>query len=64
MYAFNSRDDGLSYDAILGALQKANPTETTRSLRNQAKLIAGRALEMPSEDRYDFVNRKVWEKTI
>ncbi len=61
MNTYNAREDGLSYDAILSALAAQNPEETTRTIRNRAKFIAERALEMPSEHRYDFVNRKVWE---
>jgi hypothetical protein len=93
MKPFNSRVDGLSYEAILNALAakaKAardvaagqswafpehrtmaeadrDPTtlhlggDLTRSVRNRARFIAERALELPHEDRYDFVNRKIWE---
>lgn len=77
MKPFNSRVDGLSYDAILnalvakalenGAIRKTDdPTnpglggDQTMIIRGRARFIAERALEMPYEDRYDFVNHKVW----
>lgn len=61
MVTYDARKNGVSYDAILNALAAQSPTQTIRTLRNRAKFIAERALEMPSRDRVDFVNRKVWE---
>jgi len=62
----------MSYDAILAALAAKLPPgsvvdgelhaggDLTRTIRNRASFIAERALELPYEDRHDFVDRKVW----
>lgn len=75
MTTFSSRVEGLTYASILGGLVRTAckvdaPADLntlslggnlTRIARNRARFIAERALEMPMEDRYGFVDRKVME---
>lgn len=64
MNSWSSKQVGLSYDAILQALaaksRETGQEETVRTMRNRARFIAERALELPFEDRHSWVDRKIW----